>query len=145
MDRKVRRKTAVNLNMRIGIHSGSVLCGVIGLRKWQFDVWSKDVTLANAMEQAGVAGRVHISESTVRYLNEAYEVEDADGMSRNSTIRDHNMNTYFIKVPDTSSKKVRLLRTLPLTLNRHECKFEHNLTCKLNSPFATRNERWTVQ
>ena len=93
--------------MRIGIHSGSVLCGVIGLRKWQFDVWSKDVTLANAMEQAGVAGRVHISETTLHYLKGAYEVEEADGMSRSSIIRDHNVETYFIKVPDNSAKKVR--------------------------------------
>ncbi|XP_028401323.1 adenylate cyclase type 9-like [Dendronephthya gigantea] len=82
------------VGMRVGIHTGTVLCGIIGNKRFKFDVWSNDVTLANKMETAGVPGKVHITQATKDFLDDTYIYEDGNGSSRHVALE--GITTYLI-------------------------------------------------
>ena len=77
------------VNMRVGVHTGTVLCGIVGTKRFKFDVWSNDVTLANKLESTGKPGRVHLSEQTLSFLDDRYITEEGELIN--------GIKTYFIE------------------------------------------------
>ncbi|MED6239783.1 hypothetical protein ATANTOWER_011105, partial [Ataeniobius toweri] len=95
----VREKTKTDVDMRVGVHTGTVLGGVLGQKRWQFDVWSTDVTVANKMESGGIPGRVHISQSTKDSLHGEFEVEPGNGGERCEYLLEKGIETYLVLKP----------------------------------------------
>jgi histidine kinase len=58
---------------RIGIHTGPVVAGVVGLKKFAYDIWGDTVNLASRLESAGEAGQVNISQSTYELVENRFE------------------------------------------------------------------------
>lgn len=63
------------LDIRIGIHSGPVIAGVIGTRKLAYDMWGPTVALASQMESCGVPGGIQVSAATYELLRDDYIFE----------------------------------------------------------------------
>ena len=103
--RSVREEHDVaNLDMRIGVHTGRVLTGLIGLRKWQFDIWSNDATIANHMESSGKPGAVHITEKTKEQLNGEFECSAVTDMT-DEVILESGLQTFLIRAKDHEGKE----------------------------------------
>ena len=63
------------ISMRIGIHSGPTVAGVIGKKKFVYDLWGDAVNTAGRMESHGVAGKIHVSSTTYELTHEFFEFE----------------------------------------------------------------------
>ena len=63
------------LQLRIGIHTGPVISGVVGRRKFTFDIWGDAVNTAALMEASGAPGRINVSETVAGHVKTLFELE----------------------------------------------------------------------
>ncbi len=73
-DSKVLNNLSV-WELRLGIHTGPVVAGVVGKKKFAYDIWGDTVNVASRMEQTGHAGMVNISGPTYKYIKDFFECD----------------------------------------------------------------------
>ncbi len=70
------QKTRPGLAIRIGMHTGPVVAGVIGIKKFSYDLWGDTVNVASRMESHGERDRIQVSDAAANALRDKYEIEE---------------------------------------------------------------------
>ena len=69
---EARKRSEKAFEIRIGINSGPVVAGIVGVKKFAYDIWGDTVNTANRMEQHGEPGNINISHSTYELVKDYY-------------------------------------------------------------------------
>ncbi len=95
--------TGEEFQIRIGINSGAVVAGVIGIKKFTYDLWGDTVNIASRMESHGIPGRIHVSEATYKLLQDNFLFEERGVTSIKGK---GEMETYWLKGQKQAAKPI---------------------------------------
>lgn len=72
----INHQHGTQLQIRVGVNSGPVVAGVIGMHKFTYDLWGNTVNVASRMESTGAVGKIHISPSTAERLDNKFVLQE---------------------------------------------------------------------
>ena len=84
-----------NIDIRIGINSGEVVAGIVGVRRFHYDVWGDAVNIAARMETTGKVGKIHVSSGFAERLGDKYPLKKRDPINIKGK---GTMQTWFVEV-----------------------------------------------
>ncbi|MGB3615745.1 MAG: adenylate/guanylate cyclase domain-containing protein [Elainellaceae cyanobacterium] len=104
--RKIRQQSGDSIEIRIGINTGPVTAGVIGTKKFIYDLWGDTVNLASRMESHGLSSTIQVSEATYQRLQSQYRFRVRDDVSIKGK---GTMTTYILTGRQRASERLSTL------------------------------------
>lgn len=93
---EVNQEKKIDLNMRIGVHTGNIIGGITGTSIVRYDIYGTDVLIANKMESSGTVGKVKISQATYNILSQHYHKNFTFEQDKIVNCCGKEIQTYFV-------------------------------------------------
>jgi len=104
-----RRAEGGKFEIRIGINSGALVAGIVGVKKFAYDIWGDTVNTASRMESSGESGKINISETTYELVKDHFHC-----ISRGKIEAKHKgmVDMYFVERKQEDMSEMKVLTTL---------------------------------